>query len=126
MHVSVKNPCHPNEETEVPRLKKVDAEVMKRPAKRASRGRPLSPEQEALVRRMKTISDESVVYEAVTTSDEKPATVRQQLIRASKLAGVDIAVKRSPQGFYFGLMTPERRSNRGRKPNAANATSKKG
>ena len=110
----------------MPRFKKVDAEVMKRPAKRASRGRPLSPEQQALVRRMKTISDESVVYEAVTTSDEKPATVRQQLIRASKLAGVEIAVKRSPQGFYFGLMTPERRSNRGRKPNAANAASKKG
>ena len=109
----------------MPRFKKVDAEVMKRPAKRASRGRPLSAEQQALVRRMKTITDDSVVYEAVTSGDEKPATVRQQLLRASKLAGVEIAVKKSPDGFYFGLMTPERRSNRGRKPNAA-ATAGKG
>ncbi len=103
----------------MPRYKKVDAEVMKRPAKRVSRGRPLSPDQEALVRRMKTITDDSVVYEAITSGDEKPATVRQQLLRASKLADVEIAVKKSPQGFYFGLMTPERRSNRGRKPNSA-------
>src|SRR5688500_18034406 len=73
------------------------------------------PEQEALVKRMRTITDESVVYEAALAPDEKPATLRQQLLRAAKLADVEIAVKRSPAGFYFGLMTPERRSNRGRK-----------
>ena len=100
----------------MPTYKKVDAEVMKRPAKRATRGRPISPEQQALVRRIKSISDESVVYEARMSGGEKPATVRQQLLRAAKLAGVEIAVKRAPDGFYFGLMTPERRSNRGRKP----------
>ena len=32
----------------MPSYKKVDAEVMKRPTKRATRGRPISPEQEAL------------------------------------------------------------------------------
>jgi|SRR5918992_5225691 hypothetical protein len=100
----------------MPTYKKVDAEVMKRPAKRASRGRPISPEQQALVRRIKSISDESVVFEAKLSGSEKPATVRQQLLRAAKLAGVEIAVKRAPDGFYFGLMTSERRSNRGRKP----------
>ena len=47
----------------MPRYRKVDADVMQRPLKRASRGRPPSPEQEALVRRIKTITDESVVYE---------------------------------------------------------------
>ena len=35
-------------------------------------------------------------------------------MRAAKLAGVDIAVKKSPGGFYFGLMTPKRKSKRGR------------
>jgi hypothetical protein len=40
--------------------------------------------------------------------------VRAQLLRASKLAGVEIAVKKSPHGFYFGLMTPARKSKRGR------------
>jgi hypothetical protein len=99
----------------VPRYRTVDADVMQRPLKRATRGRPISPEQEALVRRMRTITDESVVYEAALGPGEKPATVRQQLLRAAKLADVEIAVKRSPGGFYFGLMTPERRSNRGRR-----------
>jgi hypothetical protein len=40
--------------------------------------------------------------------------VRAQLLRAAKLAGVEIAVKRSPKGFYVGLMTPKRASRRGR------------
>jgi hypothetical protein len=105
----------------MPTYKKVDAEVMQRPTKRATRGRPISPEQEALIRRIRSISDDSVVYEARLSGGEKPATVRQQLLRAAKLAGVEIAVKRSPDGFYFGLMTPERRSNRGRKPSSASA-----
>ena len=111
-------------EVTMPTFKKVDAEVMKRPVKRATRGRPISPEQEALVRRIKTISDDSVVYEAKLSGGEKPATVRQQLLRAAKIAGVEIAVKRSPDGFYFGLMTDDRRSNRGRKPGTAAARSK--
>ena len=35
-------------------------------------------------------------------------------MRAAKLAGVQIAVKKSPAGFYFGLLTPKRTSKRGR------------
>ena len=99
----------------MPRYRKVDADVMTRPAKRVVRGRPISAEQEALVKRMRTITDDTVVYEAALGPDDKPATIRQQLLRAARLAGVEIAVKKSPSGFYFGLMTPERRSNRGRK-----------
>ena len=105
----------------MPKYRKVDGDVMKKPVKRKSRGRPISPEQQALIKRMKTITDETVVYEAVLSGDEKLATVRQQLLRAAKLADVEIAVKKSEKGFYFGLMTPDRKSNRGRKPNAASA-----
>jgi hypothetical protein len=105
------------------RYRKVDAEVMRRPAKRAARGRPRSPEQEALVRRIKTITDESIVYEVVLDANEKPATVRQQILRASKIAGVEVAVKKSADGFYVGLMTPERRSRRGRRPASQAAAS---
>ena len=104
------------------RYRKVDADVMEKPAKRKSPGRPISPEQQALIKRMKTIDSPDVVYEAVIGENEKPATVRQQLLRAAKLAEVDIAVKKSDKGFYFGLMTPDRKSNRGRKPKAASAT----
>lgn len=99
----------------MPRYKKVDATLMDEPPRPKPRGRPISPEQQSLMRRMSKITDESVVYEAVLQPGEKPATVRQQLLRAAKLEGVDIAVKKSPQGFYFGLMTPKRKSNRGRK-----------
>ena len=59
----------------MPRYRKVDADVMTRRLKRATRGRPVSPEQESLVRRMRTITDETVVYEATLGPDEKPATL---------------------------------------------------
>jgi hypothetical protein len=98
----------------MPKYRKVDAELMDNPPKPKPRGRPISPEQQALINRMKKITDETVVYEALLEKGEKPATVRAQLMRAAKLAGVDVAVKKSPAGFYFGLMTPKRKSKRGR------------
>ncbi len=98
----------------MPKYRKVDAALMDDPPKVKPRGRPVSPEQQALINRIKKITDESVVYEAVLQADEKPATVRAQILRAAKLAGVELAVKKSPDGFYLGLMTPARRSRRGR------------
>lgn len=98
----------------MPKYRKVEAQLMDKPPTPKPRGRPISPEQQALINRMKKITDATVVYEAILQKDEKPATVRAQLLRAAKLAGVVIAVKKSPSGFYFGLMTPERRSRRGR------------
>ena len=98
----------------MPKYRKVDAELMDNPPKPKPRGRPISPEQQALINRIKKITDETIVYEAVLEPGEKPATVRAQIIRAAKLAGVDVAVKKSPNGFYIGLMTPKRKSRRGR------------
>jgi hypothetical protein len=98
----------------MPKYRKVDAELMDNPPPPKPRGRPISPEQQALINRIRRITDESVVYEAVLQPDEKPATVRAQIMRAAKLAGVDVAIRRSPEGFYLGLMTPQRRSKRGR------------
>lgn len=98
----------------MPNYRKVEAELMENPPRAKTRGRPISPEQQALINRIKKVTDESVVYEAVLQKGDKPATVRAQLLRAAKLAGVEIAVKKSPGGFYFGLMTPKRKSRRGR------------
>jgi hypothetical protein len=98
----------------MPKYRKVAAELMDKPPQQKPRGRPISPQQQALINRIKRIKDESVVYEAVLEDGEKPATVRAQILRAAKLAGVEVAVKKSPSGFYFGLMTPKRRSRRGR------------
>jgi hypothetical protein len=106
----------------MPKYKKVDSELMDKPQQRPPRGRPLSPEQQALVSRMKQITDETVVFEAVLQEGDKPATVRAQLVRAAKLAGVEIAIRKSAGGFYFGLRTPGRASRRGR-PRKAAATS---
>jgi hypothetical protein len=98
------------------RFHRVDPSSMEpQPRKAAPAGRAVSPEQQKLIKRIKTITDETVVYEVTLEADEKPLTVRQQLLRAAKAAGVEIAVRKSPNGFYVGLMTPERRSNRGRK-----------
>lgn len=98
----------------MPKYRKVEAELMDNPPTSKPRGRPISPEQQALINRIRKITDESVVYEAILQPDEKPATVRAQILRAAKLAGVEVAIRKSPDGFYFGLMTPARRSKRGR------------
>jgi hypothetical protein len=103
----------------MPRYKKVDAELMDKPQKRTSRGRPVSAEQRALVNRMKQITDETIVFEAVLQEGDKPATVRAQLVRAAKLADVEVAIKKSAAGFYFGLRTPSRATRRGRPRKAA-------
>ena len=104
----------------MPKYRKVEAELMDNPPKPKPRGRPISPEQQALINRMQ--QDHRRVASSTRRScrpDEKPATVRAQLLRAAKLAGVEIAVKRSPEGFYFGLLTPKRASRRGRPRKAA-------
>lgn len=72
------------------------------------KGRQMSPEMLAMVERIRSIRTEKDVYEVLLTGDEKPTTVRQQLTRAAKAAGVELAVRRSPHGFYIGLMTPDR------------------
>ena len=100
------------------RFRKVDASVLEKPAKRPV-GRQPSPEQLALIAKIKTISDPSIVYEVILDSDEKPVTVRQQLLRASKAAGVPVVIRKAERGFYVAMETPDRKSRRGRKPAAA-------
>ncbi len=97
----------------MPIINKVSAAVFDRQAKSA--GRQPSPQQLELIAKIKTIRNERDVFEVLLTGDEKPATVRQQVLRAAKAADVEIAVKRSPHGFYIGLLTPERTRGAGRK-----------
>jgi len=67
------------------------------------------------------LSDESVVL-AIDPETEKPATLRQRILRLAKDKGVEVAIQIKQDGegqrLLVGLMTPERRSRRGRKPKA--------
>jgi hypothetical protein len=96
------------------RFRKVDPSVLEKPAKRQA-GRQPSAEQLALIKKIKTISDDTIVYEVVLDSNEKPVTVRQQLLRASKAAGVPIVIRKASRGFYVARETPARKSRRGRR-----------
>lgn len=102
----------------MPRFRRVDASVLEQEKKRPA-GRQPSPEQLELIKKIKTITDDSVVYEVTLEPDEKPLTVRQQLLRASKAAGIEIVIRKSEKGFYVAKLTPDRKSNRGRKPASA-------
>lgn len=46
---------------------------------------------------------------------EKPITIRQRLLRVAAESNVEIAVRKHADGFLVGLLTPERRTNRGRR-----------
>jgi hypothetical protein len=102
------------------KFRRVEPSVLEQEKKQPT-GRQPSPEQLALIAKIKTITDDTVVYEVTLEPGEKPATVRQQLLRAAKSAGVEIVIRKSEKGFYIAKMTPERKSRRGRKPAAAKA-----
>jgi hypothetical protein len=58
-----------------------------------------------------------MVFAVKLDDGEKPLTVRQRLMRAAAEANVEIAVrKHGENGFLVGLLTPERRTKRGRRP----------
>lgn len=99
-----------------------DATQMDRPTRAKVSVRALTPAQLERQRQQKqfakligSLNDPSDVYEVRLGREEKSVTIRQRLLRSAQDAGKEVAVRRSPRGFVVGLMTPERRSNRGRK-----------
>ncbi len=98
----------------MPIINKVSPSVFD--AKPMPKGRQPGPEMLVLIERIRSIKTERDVYEVLLTGDEKATAVRQQLAPAAKLAGVELAVRKSPHGFYIGLMTPERKRGGGRPP----------
>ena len=100
-----------------------DASVLDAPK---SRPRELSPaavarqkEYARLRDLMAKLNDPGQVYEIVLDATEKPLTVRQRLLKVAAESGKEIVVRKYGSGFAVGLMTPERRSRRGRKPKRA-------
>ena len=61
------------------------------------------------------------VFEVRMGGDEKGLTVRQRLLKVAQDMDKNIAVRKTDKGFLVGLMTPERRSRRGRRPKSETA-----
>jgi hypothetical protein len=105
------------------RISKRDASLMDAPKRRGrTAAKALTPQQREkqrqqrqLARLMNKLSDSTQIFEVRAGRLEKLATIRQRLLRAAADAGKEIAVRKNGNGFLVGLMTPERRSRRGRR-----------
>jgi hypothetical protein len=98
-------------------INKVDRSFMDKP--RAARVRKINPEVEKQLgqfrRLVAKLTGPEDVFQITLEGTEKPVTVRQRLLKVAKEARVEIAVRKHGQGFVVGLLTPDRRTNRGRR-----------
>lgn len=101
-------------------IRKVDSSLMdargqsQSPALTPAQKRRLECEQQlrAAIAKIRSPAD---VFEIRLEDGEKPITIRQRLLRVASGMGTEIAVRRHGDGLLIGLLTPERRSNRGRR-----------
>lgn len=105
------------------KVKKADPALMDKGSRPKAELSPAAREREQQQRQFKRmigqIRGPEQVFEVQLDPEEKPITVRQRLLRAAAEANVEIAVRKHGNGFLVGLLTPERRTNRGRKAAAA-------
>lgn len=105
------------------KIRRADAAVMAS----ASTRKNLSPRQQARLAEYEAIRRKIIAhlagpddaFEIVLEPGEKLATIRQRVNRVAADQGVEVAVRVRGDRLYVGLMTPERRSRRGRRPKAA-------
>jgi hypothetical protein len=101
-------------------IRKVDPSLMD--ARGQSQAHALTPAQlrrleldqqlRAALAKLRSPAD---VYEIRLEDGEKSINIRQRLLRLASGLGVEIAVRKHGDGLLIGLLTPERRSNRGRR-----------
>ena len=107
------------------KIRRVDRSLIDKPSRTAA-ARSLTPLQQArqqqqrqFGRMIRALDGPDDVFEVALGSGEKPLTIRQRLLRVASDEGREIAVRKHGGGFVVGLLTPERRSRRGRKPAAS-------
>ncbi len=102
------------------KIRRVDRALMDKP-QRAPRQKltPRERQQRQFARLIRQLSGPDDVFEVALGAADKPLTIRQRLLRVAADEGAEIAVRKHGNGFVVGLLTPERRSNRGRKRAAA-------
>lgn len=107
-------------------VRKADPALMDKGSQRPRELSPAAREREQQHRQFKRLIGQlkgpEQVFEVRLDPNEKPITIRQRLLRVAAEDNVEIAVRKHGDGFLVGLLTPDRRTNRGRR--AANAASK--
>src|SRR5450759_5864929 len=100
-------------------VRKADPALMDKGSKAPRELSPAAREREQQTRKFKRLIAQlkgpEQVFEVRLDANEKPITVRQRLLRVAADEKVEIAVRKHRNGFLVGLLTPERRTNRGRK-----------
>jgi hypothetical protein len=101
------------------KIRKADPSLMDKASQRPRELSPAAREREQQQRQFKRLigqlSGPAQVFEVRLDRTEKPITIRQRLLRVAAEANVEIAVRKHGDGFLVGLLTPERRTNRGRR-----------
>jgi hypothetical protein len=72
-------------------------------------------QQRQFARMIEKLDGPEQVFEVKLGREDKPLTVRQRLLKVAADGNKQIAVRKHGNGFLVGLMTPERRSRRGRR-----------
>jgi hypothetical protein len=101
------------------KVSKADPNLMDGGVKRV---RELSPaarereqQQKQFKRLIKKLTGPHEVYWVRLEPNEKLITIRQRLLRVAAVSNVQIAVRKHGDGVLVGLLTPDRRTNRGRR-----------
>ncbi|MGZ6273714.1 MAG: hypothetical protein ACXWM8_05435 [Candidatus Limnocylindrales bacterium] len=107
------------------KVRKADPALMDAPGKRTRKLSPAALAREQQQRQFKRLIGQlkgpEQVFEVRLDPIEKPITIRQRLLRVAAEAKVEIAVRKHGDGFLVGLLTPERRTNRGRRQGVTTA-----
>jgi hypothetical protein len=109
------------------KIRRVDRTLLDRP-RRGTASRVLSPralerqrQQRQFARLIRDLKGPDDVFEVSLGADDKALTVRQRLLRVAADEGREIAVRKHGSGFVVGLLTPERRTRRGRRAASSEA-----
>ena len=106
------------------KIRKTDASAMapapSRPARTLSPAAQARLEQAELLRRsvIDRLEGPDDVFKVALEEGEKATTIRQRLLKVAIEQGKEIAVQVRGDHLLVGLMTPERRPRRGRRPKA--------
>ncbi len=110
------------------KIRKTDASAMaptpSRPVRALSPAAQARLEQNELLRKsvIGRLQSPDDVFKVALDEGEKPATIRQRILKIAREERKEIVVQVRGDHLLVGLMTPDRRPRRGRKPRAVSAS----